>query len=105
MSMPRAWPSAATLLLFMAACVSGTALSTHAHDGFHPLVIAACMLPVQVMHGLMERCMEMLGLKPGEFAVRKGEEAVYLDGRCAEIFLTKTKQARPAARAVHDLPE
>ena len=48
MSMPRTWPSAATLLLFMAACVSGTALSTHAHDGFHPLVIAACMFPVQV---------------------------------------------------------
>ncbi len=48
MAMPRTWPSASTLLLVMAACVSGTALSNQAHDGFHPLVIAACMLPLQV---------------------------------------------------------
>ncbi|QNI90093.1 hypothetical protein [Synechococcus sp. ROS8604] len=48
MAKPRFWPSAPTLLLAIAACVSGTALSTHAHDGFHPLVIAACMLPLQV---------------------------------------------------------
>ena len=48
MAMPRVWPSATTLLLAMAAGVSGTALSTHTHDGFHPLVIAACMLPLQV---------------------------------------------------------
>ena len=48
MAMLRVWPSATTLLLAIAAWVSGTALSTHAHDGFHPLVIAACMLPLQV---------------------------------------------------------
>lgn len=48
MAMLRARPSATTLLLALAACASGTALSTHAHDGFHPLVIAACMLPLQV---------------------------------------------------------
>ena len=47
MAMLRVWPSATTLLLAIAAWVSGTALSTHAHDGFHPLVIAACMLPFQ----------------------------------------------------------
>jgi hypothetical protein len=35
-------------MLATAACVSGTALSINAHDGFHPLVIAACMLPLQV---------------------------------------------------------
>ena len=48
MEIIRVWPSATTLLLAIAAWVSGTALSTHAHDGFHPLVIAACMLPLQV---------------------------------------------------------
>ena len=48
MAMPRSWPTPSTLLLATAACVSGTALSIHAHDGFHPLVIAACMLPLQV---------------------------------------------------------
>ena len=48
MEIIRVWPSATTLLLAIAACASGTALSTLAPDGFHPLVIAACMLPLQV---------------------------------------------------------
>ena len=48
MEIIRVWPSATTLLLAIAACASGTALFTHAPDGFHPLVIAACMLPLQV---------------------------------------------------------
>ena len=48
MAKPRSWPAVPTLLLAIAACVSGTALSTHAQDGFHPLVMAACMLPLQV---------------------------------------------------------
>ena len=45
MEIIRVWPSATTLLLAIAACASGTALFTHAPDGFHPLVIEACMLP------------------------------------------------------------
>ncbi|KAL1522159.1 hypothetical protein AB1Y20_021798 [Prymnesium parvum] len=44
----------------------------------------------EVVHGLVERIMLMLGLQPSEFAVRKGNDATFLEGRCAEVFLTKT---------------
>jgi len=47
-SMLRFGPSASIVLLLIAALISASALSTHTHDGFHPLVIQACMLPLQL---------------------------------------------------------
>ena len=43
----------------------------------------------EIVHGLVERMMGMLGLQPSEYGIRAGSDPTYLDGRCAEIYLTK----------------
>ena len=45
--------------------------------------------------------MRMLGLDDKDFGVRKGSEPTYLDGRCAEVFLTKTNQVVGTFGTVH----
>ena len=65
MAMLRVWPSATTLLLAIAAWVSGTALSFHAPDGFHPLLRLACC-----RSRLLDRCGRSLRRLRNDAAVR-----------------------------------
>ena len=55
----------------------------------------------EIVHGLVERIMMMLGLKPGEFGVRKGNDPTYMDGRCAEVFLVDSGAAVGTFGTVH----
>jgi len=55
----------------------------------------------EVVHGLVERIMRMLGLEDRDFGVRPGAEPVYLDGRCAEVYLTANEQAVGTFGTVH----
>jgi len=55
----------------------------------------------EVLHGLVERLMAMLDQKPSDFGVRKGTDATFLDGRCAEVFLTKTNTVVGTFGTVH----
>lgn len=42
----------------------------------------------EIVHGLVERAIAMLGVPPAGFGVRQGADPTFLPGRCAEIFLT-----------------
>jgi len=41
----------------------------------------------EIVHGLVERAMQMLSLAGGEYGVRQGDDPTFLPGRCAEVFL------------------
>ena len=45
--------------------------------------------------------MTMLGLTRSEFGVRPGSDATFLNGRCAEVFLTKTNTTVGTFGTVH----
>ena len=58
----------------------------------------------EIVHGLVERIMRMLGLPDDGFGVRPGSGSgatMYLDGRCAEVFLTENGQAVGTFGTVH----
>ena len=48
MALPPVRRMAPAAFLVAGALITGIALSENTHDGFHPLVIMACMLPVQL---------------------------------------------------------
>ena len=45
----------------------------------------------QVIHGAVERAMLMLGPKAVGFVIRRGTDASFLEGRCAEVVLQSGK--------------
>ena len=55
----------------------------------------------EIIHGLVDRVMMMLGLGAGDFGVRMGSERHFMDGRCAELYLTKTGQVVGTFGTVH----
>jgi len=55
----------------------------------------------EIVHGLLERCITMLGLSSTDVRVRKGDSPTFLDGRCAEIYLTKANKAVGHFGTVH----
>ena len=61
-------------------------------------VRALCVLQV---HGLVERILSMLGVPASDFGVRPGGDKLYLEGRCAEVYLKETGQAVGTFGTVH----
>ena len=55
----------------------------------------------EIVHGLVERALQMLSLAPAEYGVRPGDDPTYLGGRCAEIFLTKSNTRVGSFGTVH----
>ena len=55
----------------------------------------------EIVHGLVERALQMLSLAPTEYGVRPGDDPTYLGGRCAEIFLTKSNTRVGSFGTVH----
>mmetsp|Transcript_17674 Transcript_17674/g.35610 ORF Transcript_17674/g.35610 Transcript_17674/m.35610 type:complete len:614 (-) Transcript_17674:353-2194(-) len=43
----------------------------------------------EIVHGLLERCITMLGLTTTDVRLRQGNNPTFMDGRCAEIYLSR----------------
>lgn len=55
----------------------------------------------EIVHGLVERVLRMLNVPDEDFGVRPGNESVYLDGRCAEVYLRSSGRAVGTFGTVH----
>ena len=55
----------------------------------------------EIVHGLVERILSMLGVPASDFGVRPGSDKLYLEGRCAEVYLKETGMAVGTFGTVH----